>query len=102
MQALIDFEGWRKWRGFMDDQSDSSKPASGSGSNSDGRSSPRTTNAAAAASPSPAAKKLEVRPGSHHLKGGVLAEDSGDSGDGSDSPGSMLVDGPSPLHEGNI
>ncbi len=99
MQALIDFEGWRKWRGFMDKQPDSS----GSGSNSNGRSSPHTTNAAAsAASPSPAAMKLERRSGSHHLKRGGLAEDSPDSGDGSDSPGSMLVDGPSPLHEGNI
>lgn len=99
MQALIDFEGWRKWRGFMDNQSDSSNAASGSGSGSGSNSNGVT---ASAASPSPATKKLEARLGSHHLKRGGLAEDSPDSGDGSDSPGSMLVDGPSPLHEGNI
>ncbi|KAL2813241.1 hypothetical protein BJX63DRAFT_421327 [Aspergillus granulosus] len=90
MQALIDFEGWRKWRGFSDD----SNPGS------DENSSPtpkRNTSATrkispTAASPAPTMKKAESKV--RHLKRSDLLEDSADSGDGSDSPASLNADRP--------
>ncbi|KAL3464012.1 hypothetical protein BJX64DRAFT_286968 [Aspergillus heterothallicus] len=91
MQALIDFEGWRKWRGFADD----SNPGS------DDYSSPtpkRNTSAArkispATASSSPTVKKTDGK--IRHLKrGDLVVEDSPDSGDGSDSPASLNADRP--------
>ncbi|KAL4737731.1 hypothetical protein BDV11DRAFT_191182 [Aspergillus similis] len=91
MQALIDFEGWRKWRGFANSESNSN---TGSGS-----STPETRNGSrkiSHTSPSPSAKKLS------HLKKNDLVDDSPDSGDGSDSPASLHADGPSPLHEGTL
>ncbi|KAL4955183.1 hypothetical protein BDW69DRAFT_161447 [Aspergillus filifer] len=97
MQALIDFEGWRKWRGFADPNSHSD---SGSG-----RSSPATakgsgsTRTSPIASPSPSAKKLDAK---NRLKRDLL-EDSPDSGSGSDSPvgltGEFSGDRPSPVNE---
>ncbi|KAL4884175.1 hypothetical protein BJY04DRAFT_215605 [Aspergillus karnatakaensis] len=94
MQALIDFEGWRKWRGFADD----------AGSSGSGRSSPiqsRSASSSRKKSPvagSPIAKKLENK--SRHLKRNDLIEDSPDSGDGSDSPASLHAD--RPLQDGTL
>ncbi|KAL4981106.1 hypothetical protein BDW66DRAFT_123960 [Aspergillus desertorum] len=90
MQALIDFEGWRKWRGFATE--------SNSNTNS-GRSSPETRNGTrkiSHASPSPSAKKLS------QLRKNDLVDDSPDSGDGLDSPASLHADGPSPHQEGAL
>ncbi|KAL4916847.1 hypothetical protein BDW62DRAFT_185416 [Aspergillus aurantiobrunneus] len=96
MQALIDFEGWRKWRGFADSQSDSS--GSGEQSNPDrSRSSSATRKfEPSVSSPSPAVKKLEDK--TRHLKRNDLVEDSPDSG--SDSPASLHADRPNPLQDG--
>ncbi|KAL4991949.1 hypothetical protein BDW68DRAFT_150865 [Aspergillus falconensis] len=91
MQALIDFEGWRKWRGFATSESNSNTGS--------GRSSPETRNGTrkiSHASPSPSAKKLS------QLRKNDLVDDSPDSGDGSDSPASLHADGPSPLQEGSL
>ncbi|KAL4903965.1 hypothetical protein BDW74DRAFT_155740 [Aspergillus multicolor] len=93
MQALIDFEGWRRWRGFVASESNSHANS--------GRSSPETRNgtrkiSAASPSPSPSVKKLS------HLRKNDLVDDSPDSGDGSDSPASLHADGPSPLQEGAL
>ena len=91
MQALIDFEGWRKWRGFATSESNSNTGS--------GRSTPETRNGTrkpSHPSPSPSAKKLS------HLKKNDLVDDSPDSGDGSDSPASLHADGPSPLQDGAL
>ncbi|KAL4933117.1 response regulator [Aspergillus undulatus] len=101
MQALIDFEGWRKWRGFADSHSDSgsasgrSSPATARGSGS--ASASRKTSPIA--SPSPSAKKLDEK--NRHLRRDLL-DDSPDSGDGSDSPASLHTDRPSPMNEGAV
>ncbi|KAL2818415.1 hypothetical protein BDW59DRAFT_175157 [Aspergillus cavernicola] len=90
MQALIDFEGWRKWRGYADEAP----------SGLDGRSSPTQmrsgsiTRINSPASPqSPIAKKAEAK--ARQLKRSDLVEDSPDSGDGgSESPASLGADLP--------
>ncbi|KAL3452891.1 hypothetical protein BJX65DRAFT_302799 [Aspergillus insuetus] len=90
MQALIDFEGWRKWRGFADDSNpgsdDYSSPTPKRNTSATRKISPTAT------SPSPSAKKAEGKV--RHLKRSDLVEDSPDSGDGSDSPASMNAERP--------
>ncbi|KAL6234954.1 hypothetical protein BDW75DRAFT_151529 [Aspergillus navahoensis] len=91
MQALIDFEGWRKWRGFATSESNSNAAS--------GRSSPETRNSTrkfSHISSSPSSKKLS------QLRKNDLVDDSPDSGDGSDSPASLHADGPSSLQEGTL
>ncbi|KKK14292.1 hypothetical protein ARAM_007017 [Aspergillus rambellii] len=96
MQALIDFEGWRKWRGFADD--------SHSSGSSDGSSSPlhrssdatsRRSSPAGASSAAPT-KKTEGKSLRHHKRLELMHEDSSGagSGDGSGSPASLHMDVP--------
>ncbi|KAL2868184.1 response regulator [Aspergillus lucknowensis] len=87
MQALIDFEGWRKWRGFADDPHPDSDDYS---SPTHRRTSVIRKSSHAAPSSSSHTKKAEVK--ARHLKRSGLAEDSPDSGDGSDSPASLHAD----------
>lgn len=47
MQALIDFDGWRKWRGFNDDPEPSPSPTT------DGHTSPMRMSTAVTKPPSP-------------------------------------------------
>ncbi|KAL4806177.1 hypothetical protein BDV18DRAFT_138931 [Aspergillus unguis] len=95
MQALIDFEGWRKWRGFASPATESSS----------GRTSPDTrndtnkTSPIASPSPSPAKKLDQAR---LKTKASEIAEDSQDSTSGSDSPVSLHTDRPSPMQEANV
>ncbi|KAL5332664.1 hypothetical protein BJX70DRAFT_383518 [Aspergillus crustosus] len=96
MQALIDFEGWRKWRGFADD-SGSSSSDDHPGHEKRSASAPRKKGTIAL--PSPPIKKLESKV--RHLKRNDL-EDSPDSGSGdiSDSPASLHPD--QPLQDGTL
>ncbi|KAL3476836.1 hypothetical protein BJX99DRAFT_134718 [Aspergillus californicus] len=91
MQALIDFEGWRKWRGYADDTQSSIDEHP---SHEQMRSGSITRRNSPASPPSPMAKKSEAK--ARHLKRSDLVEDSPDSGDGgSESPASLGADIPS-------
>ncbi|KAL4943415.1 hypothetical protein BDV06DRAFT_234715 [Aspergillus oleicola] len=109
MQALIDFEGWRKWRGFATDPHSDSGSASGRSSPAAARGSGSNSashRASPIASPSPSAKKLDANVArTRHLRRDLM-EDSPDSGSGSgsESPvgGGGVMDRPSPMNEGAV
>lgn len=102
MQALIDFEGWRKWRGFASSESGSSSgrssPDSPLGTTKTSPMPSPSPSASAAATATASAKKLDQAT----IKPNDAVEDSQDSGDGADSPASLQVGQPSPMQEGKI
>ncbi|KAI9374239.1 hypothetical protein BJX61DRAFT_332577 [Aspergillus egyptiacus] len=86
MQALIDFEGWRKWRGYADN-TDTNGRASPAPVVHDASAAQKTIPARPPSPASPTAAKAAAK--ARHLKRNDLVDDSPDSGDGSDSPASL-------------
>jgi hypothetical protein len=89
MQALIDFEGWRKWRGFMDSPRSSSPGVDEAASPMQGGSRHESTSHTQPASPLVSRTSGKTR---HNLErphlpdaGEILREDSWGSGSGADT-----------------
>ena len=97
MQALIDFEGWRKWRGFAD--------SSATPTTTDGLASPMqggdqnqaepSFDKAAAAKPDGAQDGTGPRPTETTIRGdSSISGGSGSTGDSLDSPGHLVSPAP--------
>lgn len=84
MQALIDFDGWRKWRGFNDDPEPSPSPTT------DGHTSPMHMSNAVTKPPSPVSPSSTRSPliGNQNVDGPVAAAEVAGEGDekGEDPP----------------
>lgn len=67
MQALIDFDGWRKWRGFNDDPEPSPSPTT------DGHTSPMHMSTAVTKPPSPVSPSSTRSPAVKNQVDGVVS-----------------------------
>jgi len=90
MQALIDFEGWRKWRGFMDSSRSASPGFDGAASPMQGSNHHRSPSQTQPASPS--LTRTASKQNHHKLQRPnlpdareILREDSWGSGSGGDT-----------------
>jgi osomolarity two-component system response regulator SSK1 len=86
MQALIDFEGWRKWRGFLDSPRPASRPASptvdttASPMQGGYRKEPPKVDPPSPSNPRVASKSDQLEPKRHVPDTQILREDSWGSG----------------------
>lgn len=92
MQALIDYEGWRKWRGFLDSPRPSSPDHNSAASPMQGGSQHASMSQPEPASPSVDRQTAKSKPSRHKLQRPhipdaeqILREDSWASGSGSGS-----------------